>query len=69
MMNVFVFLFVTVVFPTRLLCIRRNNYAKSCIHVKKNADVLPYNLKYLDNRRKRLGMNIITWVINTNYNI
>lgn len=59
MMNVFVFLFVTVVFPTRLLCIRRNNCAKSCIHVKKSAGVLPYNLKYLENRRKRLGMNVM----------
>lgn len=69
MMNVFVFLFVTVVFPTRLLCIRRNNCAKSCIHVKKSAGVLPYDLKYLENRCKRLGMNVMWCYINTNYDL
>lgn len=69
MMNVFVFLFVTVVFPTRLLCIRRNNCAKSCIHVKKSAGVLPCDLKYLESMRKRLGMNEIRYYINTNYGL
>lgn len=53
------FLLLAVVFPTRFLCIRRNNCAKSCIHVKKSAGVLPYNLKYLENRCKRLEMNVI----------
>lgn len=63
------FLLLAVVFPTRFLCIRRNNYAKSCIHVKKSAGVSPYNLKFLENRRKRLGMNMIRCIINTNYGL
>ena len=69
MMNVFVFLFVTVAFPAHFLCIRCNNCAKSCIHVKKSSGVLLYNLKYLENRRKRLGMNVIWQIINTNYDL
>ena len=53
------FFLLAVVFPTRFLCIRRNNYAKSCIHVKKSVGVSPYHLKYLENRCKRLGMNVM----------
>ena len=69
MMNVFVFLFVAVVFPTRFLCIRRNNYAKSRIQVKKNSGVSTYHLKYLVNMRKRLGMSVMQLDINTNYGL
>lgn len=63
------FLLLAVVFPTRLLCIRRNNCAKSCIHVKKSAGVSTYHLKYLVNMRKRLGMNVMWRYINTNYGL
>lgn len=63
------FFLLAVVFPTRFLCIRRNNCAKSCIQVKKSAGLSPYNLKYLENRRKRLGMNVMWCYINTNYGL
>lgn len=63
------FFLLAVVFPTRFLCIRRNNYAKSCIQVKKNSGVSTYHLKYLVNMRKRLGMNVMWCYINTNYGL
>ena len=63
------FFLLAVVFPTRFLCIRRNNYAKSCIQVKKISGVSTYHLKYLVNMRKRLGMNVMWRCININYGL